>query len=84
MKHMYQDNIKSFLRNQILETAQELKLTKEQTAELLGIDARTYAYIKAGKYACSSATLVVYLAKMCPDPMKFIEDAREVVNALES
>lgn len=83
MKHMYQDSIKPFLREQILATAKELNLTTEQTAELLAIDARSYAYLKAGKYACSATTLIVYLTKMCPDPVKFIEDARIVVTAAE-
>ena len=83
MKHMYQDSIKPFLREQIMEAAEEQNLTKEQAAEILGIDARSYAYLKSGKNMCSASTLIVYLAKMCPDPVAFIEAAKKVVAIAE-
>ena len=82
MKHMYQDDLKPFLRKQILSTVNELDLTNEQAAEALGIDVRSFAYFKAGKNMCSSATLIIYLANLCPNPMKFIEEARLLINKL--
>ena len=83
MKHMYKDNIKPFLREQIIKAAETQNLSKEKAAEILGIDSRSYAYLKSGKNMCSASTLIVYLAKMCPDPVAFIEAAKEVVAIAE-
>lgn len=83
MKHVYQNELKSFLREQIMQTAEEQDLTKDQVAELLGIDSRSYAYLKAGSYMPSASTLIVYLVKMCPDPLAFLDAAKKAVAAAE-
>lgn len=83
MKHIYQANIKPFLREQITKAAKEKRLTKEEAAELLGIDARSYAYLKAGKNMCSASTLLLFLTKMCPDTEEFIREATKVVDEAE-
>lgn len=83
MKHVLQKELKDFLQKQIIKTAAEQDLTQDQVSELLGIDTRSYAYLKAGTYMCSASTLIVYLARMCPDPLAFIESARQVISAAE-
>ena len=83
MKHAYQDNVKPFLHDQITKTAKELNLTKEEIAEILAIDSRSYAYLKSGQSMCSATTLLVYLTKLCPDPMQFIEDAKDIIDEAE-
>ena len=83
MKHMYQPNIKPFLQEQIMKAAEEQGLSKEKASELLGIDSRSYAYLKSGRNMCSATTLLMFITKMCPDPMAFVESARKVVTEAE-
>lgn len=83
MKHLYQANLKAFLREEIIKAAAEQKLTKEQAAEILGIDARSYAYLKAGKNMCSASTLILFLTRMCPDTTAFIQAAKNAVDLAE-
>jgi len=82
-KHIYQDKLKPFVQDKILQSAEQMHLNQEEIAELLAIDSRSYAYIKAGDTMCSASTLVMYLAKICPDPMGFLEQAREVIRQAE-
>ena len=80
MKHMYKDSMKPFIHAEITNTVKELALTQEQTAEILGIEDRTYYYFKSGKTMCSATTLLIYLACMCPDTKKFIAKLKIAVN----
>ena len=78
MNHSYKDFIKPFLSEQFAKTAKELKLTQEQIAELLQIDTRSYAYLQAGVYMCSTTTLLLYLTRVCPDTESFLSDAKKI------
>lgn len=75
----YQKIFKEFLRNEIIQTAKEQHLTDEKIAEILKISARSYYYIKSGRNLCSSTTLVLYLANICPDTNNFINRANELL-----
>lgn len=78
MKHSYKDCIKPFLSKQFTKSAKELKLTQEQIAALLQIDTRSYAYLQAGVYMCSTTTLLLYLTRVCPDTEKFLAEAKKI------
>lgn len=77
MKHPYRDEMKPFISKQLTECAKELGLTQEQIAELLEIDTRSYAYLQAGVYMCSATTLLLFLTRVCPDPEKFLQEAKK-------
>ncbi len=79
MKHIYQDALKPYLREQIISAVENNHLTKDEAAELLAIDTRTFAYLKAGKSMCSTATLLMYLIKLCPDTERFLQEISEIV-----
>ncbi|MBO4941729.1 MAG: XRE family transcriptional regulator [Clostridia bacterium] len=83
MKHAYKDSIKSILHRELIKTIEESNLTQEETAEILGIDVRSLAYLKAGTTMCSSTTLLIYLTKLCKNPTKFLEDVEGVIKELE-
>ena len=83
MKHMYQPNIKPFLQEQIMKAAEEQGLSKEKASEILGIDSRSYAYLKSGKNMCSATTLLLFLTRMCTDTNAFISAAKKVVAEAE-
>ena len=79
MKSENESIIKDFLHNEIIKNAKEQNLTDEKVAELLGISVRSYYYIKSGKHNCSSATLLLYLIRICPDIDDFITKVRTII-----
>lgn len=83
MKHSYKDCIKPFLSKQIAQSAKELNLTQEQIAERLEIATRSYAYLQDGTYMCSTTTLLLYLTRVCPNPEKFLNEAKKIFEDAE-
>lgn len=79
MKSENESIIKEFLHKEITVNARKQNLTDEQVAELLGISVRSYYYIKSGKNNCSSATLLQYLVRICPDVEDFINKVRNLI-----
>lgn len=59
--HEYQIMLREFLREQIRGHRKRQKLTQEAMAEELRISPRSYAYLEAGTYGCSAATLMFFL-----------------------
>ena len=84
MKHSYKDCIKPFLSKQLSNAAKELNLTQEQIAELLQINTRSYAYIQAGVYMCSTTTLLLYLTRVCDNPEKFLSEAKKIFDEADN
>lgn len=80
MRNEYQYLFKEFFRNEIIKNAKEQNLTDEKVAEILKISARSYYHIKSGENNCSSTTLILYLANICPDTDGFISRANELLN----
>ena len=76
MKHMYYDKFKIFLRKEIFEYIEKIKLTNEAAAELLGISPRAYYLLKNGKNTFSLCTFIFYLVFICPDVEEFITKIR--------
>ena len=83
MRNEYQQTFKEFFRNEIIKNAKEQNLTDEKVAEILKISARSYYHIKSGENNCSSTTLILYLANICPDTDDFINRANELLNDKE-
>ena len=83
MGSMYKDSIKEIIHRDIIKRIEELNLTQEQTAEILGIDVRSLAYLKAGKTMCSATTLLMYLTKMCENPSELLEKIDVTIKRLE-
>jgi len=83
MKHLYYKVIKEFSRKEITKTALMLKLTNEQTAELLKISSRNYSNIKSGKNGCSLETFIAYIVNLCNDPIDLLDRLSEVVKEAE-
>lgn len=83
MNHIYKDSMKTFLHREMLKTMDELDLTKERTAEMLCIDTRSFAYLKSGKTMFSATTLLLYLARICPDYKDFMKKLKSVLKEAE-
>ena len=83
MKHTYQDALKPVLHKYIMDTIYQLDLTDEQVAELLFIDARSYAYFKSGTTMCGATTLLLFLVNICPDANEFLQDVKSFINSIK-
>lgn len=46
----------------------------------LSMSLRSYSDLENGKCACSTTTFVLFLIKVCPDPMGFIEELRKAID----
>ena len=83
MNHSYKNGLKDLLHRELIKTIEESNLTKEQTAEILGIDTRSLAYLKAGTTMYSSTTLLIYLTRLCKDPNKLLAKVSETIERIE-
>lgn len=80
MEHSDKDKIKPIIHHEIIRTVEEMHLSKEKTAEILGIEARSVAYLKSGTTMCSATTFIMYLIRLCPDPVEFINKIKEFLD----
>lgn len=79
MEHPLKESIRPLLYQEIFDTVNELDLTSEKAAEILGIELRTFTYLKSGKTMCSTTTLLIYLSMLCKDTNKFILKVKEII-----
>ena len=79
MRENYSKAFKSFFNQNLISTRKALGLTQEDMADILAMAARTYVDLDHGKTSCSGLTLALYLAKVCEDPMKFLEEFRALI-----
>ncbi len=56
----------------------DLELSKEQMAEKLYIDVRSYSYIESGTYLCGFMTFCAIL-QVCPDKPKLLKDLENIL-----
>lgn len=81
MRKTYHKILKNCFHNRLLRTRVALELTQSQMAEKLAMDDRSYINLDHGKTCCSALTLVLFLIYCCRDPMDFLS---EVKNAIEA
>ncbi len=84
MKQIYLKPMKSFLHLKIIQEVNDRNLTTDKAAEILNIDPRSFAYLKSGRTMCSTVTLIIYLVRLCSDPIKFLDEAKKVVEEIEN
>ncbi len=80
MRKQIQNVIKQYIREEMLKTRSELKITQEEMAQRLKISTRAYTDIEGGKYCCSLFTLLTYLFELCTDPRKFLNGLRDILD----
>lgn len=84
MRKRIQDVIKQYIREELLKTRSELRITQEEMAKRLQISTRAYTEIEGGKYGCSTITIFHYMYEVCPDLQKFLNGMREVLDQKKS
>lgn len=61
MRTLFQNDLKTHLRAELLHTRTDLRESQEKMAERLGISVRAYADLERGKSCCSLVTYLFYL-----------------------
>ncbi len=72
-KAILQAKVKRYMRDYLIRLRRDMELSKEQMAEKLYIDVRSYSYIEGGTYLCGFLTFCAIL-QICPDRDKLIRD----------
>ena len=81
MRKTYHKILKSCFHSSLVRARVNLEFTQSQMAEKLAMDDRSYISLDHGKNCCSATTLVLFLIYCCRDPLGFLE---EVKNAIEA
>ncbi len=69
--------MKKYMRTYFLRLRGGMKLTREQMAELLHMDTRTYADKENGSHLCGFTTFIALL-KICPDRAELLDDVLKI------
>lgn len=76
MRKIYHEILKTCFHTNLIQSRDALGLTQAEMAEILAMDERSYSDLDLGKSCCSNITLALFLARVCKDPEKFLEDLR--------
>lgn len=79
MRSTYAEAIKTYFRRKLVAVRSDLNITQEEMAQALSMSLRSYNDLENGKSCCSATTLVLFLIKVCPDPIQFIGELRKVI-----
>lgn len=77
-KAVLQVKLKRYMRDYLIKLRSSLGLSKEQMAEKLYIDGRSYSYIESGTYLCGFMTFCAIL-QICPDKPKLISELEGIL-----
>lgn len=81
MRKAYHKILKSCFYNSLVHTRADLGLTQSQKAEQLAMDDRSHINLDHGKNCCSAITPVLYLICCCSDPLGFLGDLKNAIEA---
>ena len=81
MRKAYHKVLKHCFNRVLVRTRAEQVLTQNQMAEKLAMDERSYIDLEHGKSCCSAVTLVLFLIYCCRDPLGFLEELKNAIEA---
>ena len=81
MRNRYRQILKTFFRDKVLRTRDDLGMSQEDMAHILAMAPRTFIDLEHGKTGCSALTLALFLIYICKNPVLFLEELR---NAFET
>lgn len=77
------ENLKFYLKQELVNKRTELGITQEQMAENLNISLRSYANLEHGIYCCSLLTFISYVNNCDVDKDKLFAEIAEILNSSE-
>lgn len=81
MRKQYIRILKVFFCRKVRTSRAELEISQEEMAGRLLMAARTYIDLEQAKNCCSALTLVLYLIYVCNDPLAFLNELRQALEA---
>lgn len=81
MRNRYRQILKTFFRDKVLRTRDDLGMSQEDMAHILTMAPRTFIDLEHGKTGCSALTLALFMIYICKNPAAFLEELR---NAFET
>lgn len=81
MRKQYTGILKGFFCRKVKGGRAALKISQEEMAARLQMAGRTYIDLEQGKHCCSALTLVLYLIYVCNDPLAFLNELRQALEA---
>lgn len=80
MRNTYANIIRTHFRRKLVSVRTSLNMTQCEMSQNLSMSLRSYSDLENGKCACSTTTFVLFLIKVCPDPIGFIEELRKAID----
>lgn len=81
MRKQYIRILKVFFCRKVRASRAELAISQEEMASRLLMAARTYIDLEQTKNCCSALTLALYLIYVCNDPLAFLNELRQALEA---
>lgn len=79
MKQRCDCALRAHITEHFRETRKRLGLTQAQFAELLMMDAHSYAAMENGENCCCTLTFIFYLVFFCKDVNLFVDDLQRII-----
>ena len=84
MRKRYEEILKTVLNRHLLRRRTELELSQEEMAHRLLMGCRTYIDLEHGKTGCSALTLVLFLLRVCDNPIAFLDELRRALEGCDT
>lgn len=81
MRKRYRQILKTFFRDKVFSTRDDMGISQEDMAHILAMAPRTFIDLEHGKTGCSALTLALFMIYICKNPVAFLEELR---NAFET
>lgn len=81
MRKQYIRILKFFFCRKVRTSRAELSISQGEMAGRLMMAARTYIDLEQTKNCCSALTLALYLIYVCNDPIAFLNELRQALEA---
>ncbi len=79
MRGSLNDTLRIRFRRRLVAARTDMEITQSDMSQMLAMSLRSYSDLESGKSGCSATTLVLFLVRICPDPMAFLEELREAM-----
>ena len=73
MRDAYRDSLKHLFHRELIQTREQYAFSQAKMAEYLLMDPRSYIELDHGKSMSSSLTFMLYLLRLCPQPLVFLD-----------
>ena len=84
MKTEFQNQLKKYLRTELLKTRHVRCLSQEKMAPFLEVSTRALGSVEGGDSCPSLVTFLIYCYRFCPEPERLLRDIFSILAELEN